>query len=144
MMAKMDDDHAMDKIRTPRSDGWDMKADERRLLGMSAAFALAVNALASTVSATYLGVINIFICTLVRSFIIIGNSIAVVMFIYGGIRYMYTSDDPGGRKQAMGICIAAVIAMIIIQAGSGVIGQIGDIIAADVAGVTNPTFFGCP
>jgi multisubunit Na+/H+ antiporter MnhB subunit len=45
---------------------------------------------------------------------IIGSSIAAVMFLYGGAKYVYTSDDPGGRKQAIGICIAAIIAMIII------------------------------
>jgi hypothetical protein len=103
--------------------------------------ALALGALSTFASATYLTVINTFICDMAISFKLMGNSIAIVMFVYGAAKYIYTADDPGGRKQAMSICIACIVALLIIQATSGVIGQIGDaIIASGTANVNNP----CP
>ncbi len=87
-------------------------------------FLLVLSLLAPTVSASYLGPITTFLKSLINSIRIIGNSIAVVMFIYGAARYVYASDDPGGRKQAISICIASVVALIIIFIAESVIGAI--------------------
>ena len=85
----------------------------RKVLTASAALA----AVASTVSAggSYLQpVIDFVDQQLTHSIKVIGLSLSVLMFVYGAAKYVYTVDDPGGRKQAMGICVASLIAMIII------------------------------
>lgn len=112
----------------------------RKLVKLSGSAAL-IGLFATAVQATYLGVITSFVCSLATSIRIIGNSLAVVMFVYGAAKYMYTSDDPGGRKQAMGICIAAIVAFLIIMMAGTVINQIGAQVAASsssLAGLTNP------
>ena len=98
-----------------------MKTGDRtlRLLALSLILACA---LATPASAGYLDpVIDFVTARLMVSIEIIGNSIAIVMFIYGAIKYAYTADDPGGRKQAMGICVAAIVALMIIQIADDVI-----------------------
>ena len=78
--------------------------------------------LASPVSAGYLGPIILFLANSLRPALYrIGYSIAIVMFAYGAIKYAYTADDPGGRKQALGICIASVVAIILIQLAAPII-----------------------
>ncbi|MFH0861897.1 MAG: hypothetical protein V1875_02600 [Candidatus Altiarchaeota archaeon] len=42
-----------------------------------------------------------------------GGTLVVIMFIYGGIKYVYASDDPGGRKEAKNICIHTLVAGIL-------------------------------
>ncbi|MFH0861901.1 MAG: hypothetical protein V1875_02620 [Candidatus Altiarchaeota archaeon] len=121
-----------------------MKTIQGKLMRAAAAGALMPYALAQAVSAAYLTVINGFICSLIGSFQIMGNSIAIIMFVYGGIKYIYTADDPGGRKQAMGICVAAIIAMIIIQAARGVIGEIGQIIITTAGFAAGSVADPCP
>ncbi len=86
--------------------------------------------LAGTAEAlTYLGPMVNFVTDLIEIFMTFGYSLAVVMFLYGAAKYVYTSDDPGGRKQALSIMVAAVLAIVIIQ--------VAKIIVCSVA-VTNP------
>jgi hypothetical protein len=40
-------------------------------------------------------------------------TLVVLMFTYGGITYLMSVDNPGGRKQGKDICIHAVIGGII-------------------------------
>jgi hypothetical protein len=87
----------------------------------------------ASASGNYLGGIIAVVCTLVKSFKIMGYSIAIVMFIYGAAKYVYTADDPGGRKQALGVCVAAVMAMLIITAATTIISGIGQMTAATAA-----------
>ncbi|MBD3417084.1 MAG: hypothetical protein GF416_08140 [Candidatus Altiarchaeales archaeon] len=53
----------------------------------------------------------------------VGNTIAFIMFIYGAAKYVYSADDPAGRKTAMGVCIAAVVAFLFIRIADNVIYQ---------------------
>ena len=79
---------------------------------------LAVIFLASIVSAgnpRYLGPMINLVIALIEVFRTLGYSLAVIMFIYGGAKYAYTADDPGGRKQALGIMVASILAVVIIQ-----------------------------
>lgn len=94
--------------------------------------------LATPVSAGYLTPIITFICTMRTSIQRIGGSLGLLMFVYGGVKYAYSADDPGARKQAVGICGAAVMAMIIIMIAKEVIDAIGAML--NIPGVTNP----CP
>jgi hypothetical protein len=55
----------------------------------------------------------------------IGPALVVVMFTYGGVKYVFSADDPGGRKAAKNTCIHAVIGGIIILLGSWVAGFVG-------------------
>jgi hypothetical protein len=97
---------------------------------------MALCAASSLASAEYLGGINAFVCKLMTSFTTMGYSIALLMFVYGGVRYVYLSDDPGGRKQAMGICIAAIVAILFIRSADAIIGGVGN--AITVSGVSKP------
>jgi hypothetical protein len=47
-----------------------------------------------------------------------------IMFLYGGAKYAYSADDPGGRKQGKNICIHAIIGAILI----GLVIQIKDLL----------------
>ncbi len=44
----------------------------------------------------------------------VGPMLVALMFLYGGVKYVSSADDPGGRKQGKTICIHAVIGGIII------------------------------
>jgi hypothetical protein len=52
----------------------------------------------------------------------IGPALVVVMFTYGGVKYVFSADDPGGRKAAKNTCIHAIVGGIIILLGSWVTG----------------------
>ncbi|MFH0861900.1 MAG: hypothetical protein V1875_02615 [Candidatus Altiarchaeota archaeon] len=39
--------------------------------------------------------------------------IFAIMFLYGAARYVYSADDPGGRKQGKNIIIHAIIGVLI-------------------------------
>ncbi|MFH1054557.1 MAG: hypothetical protein V1744_00525 [Candidatus Altiarchaeota archaeon] len=79
----------------------------------------------ATSAATYLVKMIAFVNSLTTSFTIMGNSIAVIMFVYGAAKYVYTADDPAARKQAVGMCIAAIMALIIIRVAGDVIDMVG-------------------
>ncbi len=103
-----------------------MRMDGKRPVLLVALACLALMALATPVSAGYLDPIRNFICVdLVGAIRRIGNTLGILMFVYGGAKYAYSADDPGARKQALGICSAAVIAMIIIMIAKEVIDAIG-------------------
>jgi hypothetical protein len=58
------------------------------------------------------------VCTVVEqvmeAFTYVAPSLVIIMFLYGGIKYAFSSDDPGGRKQGKMICIHAVVGGILI------------------------------
>jgi multisubunit Na+/H+ antiporter MnhB subunit len=81
-------------------------------------------AISVSASATYLGPVISFASQLKNEMSSLGKALAALMFLYGGAKYAYTADDPGGRKQGMAICVAAVIAYIIIISADNIIGQI--------------------
>jgi hypothetical protein len=55
----------------------------------------------------------------------IGPTLVLVMFTYGGIKYVFSADDPGGRKQGKMICIHAVIGGIILVLADSILTIIG-------------------
>jgi hypothetical protein len=62
--------------------------------------------------------ISIRVCTwiaMVRDTLLyIGPALVVIMFTYGGLKYVFSADDPGGRKAGKMTCIHAIIGGIII------------------------------
>jgi predicted DNA repair protein MutK len=44
----------------------------------------------------------------------VAPSLVFLMFTYGGVKYIFSADDPGGRKQGKNTCIHAVIGGILI------------------------------
>jgi len=60
-----------------------------------------------------LGAIGSVPCTIIRSVFqalqTILGTLAMIMFIYGGLKYIFSADDPGGRKQGKMIAINATI-----------------------------------
>jgi len=43
-----------------------------------------------------------------------GYGLALVMLTYGGVRYIYHADDPGGRKEAKSIVVNGIIGAILV------------------------------
>lgn len=54
------------------------------------------------------------ICSLVPDVLQLAQVVAIVMFIYGGAKYAYGADDPGGRKQGKNIAVHAIIGLLIV------------------------------
>ncbi len=49
----------------------------------------------------------------------IAATLVAIMFLYGGVKYAFSADDPGGRKQGKSICIQAAIGGIFIMVWTG-------------------------
>lgn len=105
------------------------------LKGLSVVLALTLMAL-SVVSADSLSLddlpsneLDVTLCTILvtigDALEAIGPTIVLLMFLYGGVKYVYSSGDPGGRKQAKSIVIHAVIAGILISVTFYVVGLVG-------------------
>lgn len=50
--------------------------------------------------------------------------LAIAVYMYGGAKYVYSSDDPGGRKEAKKICINALVGLIIVGAACSIVQSI--------------------
>jgi len=46
--------------------------------------------------------------------IVIGFSLVLLMITYAGVKYVYSADDPGGRKEAKSIIVNAIIGGILL------------------------------
>ena len=66
-----------------------------------------------------------FICTIYDAFETIGGTFITIMFLYGGLRYVYGAGDPANRKIGKSICIHAIIGGIIIVLADGFISTVG-------------------
>lgn len=55
------------------------------------------------------------ICGLVPEVLNLARVLAIVMFIYGGAKYAFAADDPGGRKQGKAIAVNAIIGLLIVS-----------------------------
>ena len=88
--------------------------------------------IAVSVSAATLVLTNVitFVCTLVKTFKTLGASLGVLMFVFGAAKYVYTADDPGGRKQGLAICVAAIIGIIFLLSADGIINGLGSVMGA--------------
>jgi len=54
----------------------------------------------------------------------IGGTLVIIMFIYGGLKYVFSADDPGGRKSGKMTCIHAIIGGILIVIATDIVGMI--------------------
>ncbi|HHQ44993.1 MAG TPA: hypothetical protein ENN13_02535 [Candidatus Altiarchaeales archaeon] len=72
-----------------------------------------------------LGEVVEFIVVLKDAFKTIGGTLISIMFLYGALFYVYSADDPGGRKTAKSICIHAIIGGIIIAMAETTIETVG-------------------
>jgi hypothetical protein len=68
-------------------------------------------------------------CTVLYLVQSIGGTLVLLMFIYGGLKYVFSADDAGGRKQGKMTCIHAVIGGIIIVMATSLTGLIAGIIS---------------
>jgi len=64
-------------------------------------------------------------CSIIKAlydaiFLSIGPTLVGIMFLYGAGKYVYSADDPGGRKQGKEMCIHAIIGGVIITMVDGV------------------------
>jgi hypothetical protein len=85
--------------------------------GKNAVKAVAAASLAAGYASAAVNVATVIkgvICSLIGDVIQLAWALAILMFIYGGAKYAYSADDPGGRKQAKSIAINAMIGMMIV------------------------------
>lgn len=79
---------------------------------------------ASYVSASGLSIIKDIPCSILSmiydTMTAVAGTLVFLMFIYGGLKYAFSSDDPGGRKQGKMICIHATIGGILIAVWSAI------------------------
>ena len=62
-----------------------------------------------------------FVCALKDVFVVVGASLVLLMITYAGVRYVYSADDPGGRKQAISTLVNAIIGGILLMIADAVI-----------------------
>ena len=64
------------------------------------------------------GSIERIVCNVMKNIyyplITIGMGLVALMIVYAGLRYVYSADDPGGRKQAKSMIINAIIGGILL------------------------------
>jgi len=81
---------------------------------------------AADVAATGSTAVKDIVCPILRSIewvlISVASALVVVMFIYGGLKYVFSADDPGGRKSGKNTCIHAVIGGIIVVVATSITG----------------------
>jgi hypothetical protein len=75
---------------------------------------LCIAIMASTVSADMAGIVCSILIQIYNALRAIGPAMVLLMFLYGGVKYVYSADDPGGRKQGRDICVHSLIGGIII------------------------------
>jgi len=61
------------------------------------------------------------ICQIYNELLPVAQAIALLMFVYGGAKYVYSAEDPGGRKQAKSIAVNAIIGLVIVAIAQGLI-----------------------
>ena len=90
-------------------------------------FGIAILFFSSNVSAG--GQMTIIVCTIIvevyRAVAIIGPTLVLLMFTYGGVKYVFSADDPSGRKAGKMTCIHAIIGGIILLLANWVMGMFG-------------------
>ncbi|MFH0861898.1 MAG: hypothetical protein V1875_02605 [Candidatus Altiarchaeota archaeon] len=90
---------------------------------------LPINAMAGTAVPTGTLAMRNTVCRILDAieFVItaLGSSLVIIMFTYGGLKYVFGADDPGARKQGKNTCIHSVIGGIIIVIASLVVNMIG-------------------
>jgi len=59
------------------------------------------------------------------AFEIIAPTLVILYFMYGGVTYVYSAEDAGGRKKGMKICQHAMIGGILISLVQGIMVTIG-------------------
>ena len=69
-------------------------------------------------------IISDVICTLVPDLLTLARVIAILFFIYGGAKYAFSADDPGGRKQGKQIAIHALIGFLIVAMSHSLVAAI--------------------
>jgi len=75
---------------------------------------LATSASALTIAEAIKNVVCKVLKTVMDPLPTIGVSLVLLMIIYAAVKYVYSADDPGGRKQAKSIIVNALIGGIIL------------------------------
>jgi len=55
----------------------------------------------------------------------VGPALVATFFIYGAVKYTYSADDPGGRKQGKTIMIHSIIGFILMALLAGIVAVTG-------------------
>ncbi len=83
---------------------------------LMALYALSSSAVAlSTAGAKIKTVPCEIIAAIFKALASVGPALVATYFVYGGIKYVYSADDPGGRKQGKTIMIHALIGAVLMM-----------------------------
>jgi len=82
-----------------------------------ALYALIGKAAANSAATIIAGVI----CGLIPDLMSLARLIAILIFVYGGAKYAFSADDPGGRKQGKTLAIHALVGFIIVAASEAIV-----------------------
>ncbi len=93
--------------------------EKKTFIGLGTLLAIMAQTVSATADAA--SIIKTIICNLVPEIINICWALALLVFIYGGAKYAYSADDPGGRKQGKNIAINALIGFLIVAASKSLV-----------------------
>ncbi|HHQ44994.1 MAG TPA: hypothetical protein ENN13_02540 [Candidatus Altiarchaeales archaeon] len=65
------------------------------------------------------------LCVVLTALDTIGGTLVIIMFLYGGLTYVYSADNPGGRKKGRDICVHSLIGGILIVLAGHALGWVG-------------------
>ncbi|MFH0859711.1 MAG: pilin [Candidatus Altiarchaeota archaeon] len=68
--------------------------------------------------------VNEILCMIYNGIYQIAASLAVLVFVFAGVKYVSSMDDPGKRKSAKDTMIAAIIGLIIVSIGKALVNQV--------------------
>jgi hypothetical protein len=88
------------------------------LMGMALIFILSTTV---TATVTMKDQVCTWVNMILETILVIGPALLVIMFTYGGLKYVYSAGDPGGRKSGKLTCIHAIIGGILLTLASIVI-----------------------
>jgi ABC-type arginine transport system permease subunit len=110
-----------------------VKMDAKKLIWASLICALIAAAVSASNAQTIAKVPCLVIRNVYQALARVGPAIVFIFMFYGAGKYVYSSEDPGGRKQGKDIFIHALIAGIILVLVNsvatmlGILGVINDI-----------------
>ncbi len=100
------------------------KMEKKRIIIGGFAY-YAIKSVSATTNAA--AIIANVICSLVPDLLSLARVIAILFFIYGGAKFAFAADDPGGRKQGKQIAIHALIGFIIVAASEAIVQAISGV-----------------
>ncbi|MBD3262143.1 MAG: hypothetical protein GF334_10845 [Candidatus Altiarchaeales archaeon] len=83
--------------------------------------------------AVIVGIVCPIILAIQNTLLPIAGGLVTLMFVYGGLTYVFNADNPGGRKKAKDILIHSIIGGIIVVVAFFIVGLINGLTNCGIA-----------